>query len=88
MTNSLSVTRNANHTSPCYTPQMLNPWCHHIDCEFWHDQCPDKCTCAAPPADRLEELRAMRVNIVGLKRQIEQLEDRAAALEAFIQVTS
>jgi hypothetical protein len=65
---------------------VTDPWCHHIDCDYWHDHYPNECTCASrsdqkpPAADPTQELRAIRDEIAELKRRIDQVEARVVSL--------
>jgi hypothetical protein len=67
---------------------MNNPWCHHIDCDYWHDHYPNECTCASrlgskpPDADPTQELRAIRIEIADLRKRLSELEARAALISA------
>jgi hypothetical protein len=61
---------------------MNNPWCHHIDCGYWHDHYDFEYTCSRPDlkppaADPVQELRG---EIAELKRRIERLEARVVAM--------
>jgi hypothetical protein len=68
---------------------MTNPFAHDPECEFWFDHYESECTCSGsaprpglkqPDADPVQELRAIRAEIAELKRRLEQLEAREAAV--------
>jgi len=64
---------------------MTNPFAHDPGCDFWFDHYPNECTCSRPgwkppAADPAQEMRAVRVEIAELRRRIERLEAREAAV--------
>jgi hypothetical protein len=59
---------------------MTNPFAHDPDCEFWFDHYERECTCSRPGQKPAHGLRAIRAEIAEMKRRIEQLEARVAAI--------
>ena len=65
---------------------MTNPYAHDPDCAFGLDQYDFECTCRASTScsglKPVQDLRAIRDEIAELKRRIEDLEARVAAMDA------
>jgi hypothetical protein len=68
---------------------MTNPYAHDPDCDFWFDHYDRECTCGGsaprpglkpPAADPVQELHAIRAEIAELRRRLERLEAREAAV--------
>ena len=59
---------------------MPNPYAHDPDCDFWFDHYESECTCSRPGLKPTQDLRAIRDEIAELKRRIEDLEARMAAM--------